>query len=127
DDLAGLRMVRDRSRVDIAAGEYGDLLPYFERMSRVVDCLQADVTRWGGITGLVAVGRVAEERDLDLSGHCAPAISAHAFAAVPRLRHLEYFHDHARIERMLFDGVPEPVDGMLEPDRSRIGNGLVLK
>jgi len=64
---------------------------------------------------------------LYLSAHCAPAISAHAFAAVPRLRHLEYFHDHVRIERMLFDGVPEPEGGVLRPDRSRPGNGLELK
>jgi L-alanine-DL-glutamate epimerase-like enolase superfamily enzyme len=128
DDLEGLGFVRAQSPgIDIAAGEYGDLLPYFERMSAVVDCLQADVTRCGGITGLLAVARVAGEHGIDLSGHCAPAISAHAFAAVPRLRHLEYFHDHVRIEHMLFDGVPEPVGDRLEPDRSRSGHGLELK
>src|SRR5205823_5514554 len=58
---------------------------------------------------------------------CPPAISAHAFCSVGRLRHLEYFHDHVRIERMLFDGVPEPEGGFLRPDRSRPGNGLELK
>jgi hypothetical protein len=62
-----------------------------------------------------------------VSAHCAPAISAHSFAAVPRLRHLEYFHDHVRIERMLFDGVPEREGGVLRPDRSSPGNGLALK
>jgi L-alanine-DL-glutamate epimerase-like enolase superfamily enzyme len=128
DDLQGLRLVRDQAAgIDIAAGEYGDLPPYFERMAPVVDCLQADVTRCGGITGLLAVARVAAEHGIDLSGHCAPAISAHAFAAVTRLRHLEYFHDHVRIEHMLFDGVPEPVGDRLEPDRSRSGHGLELK
>ena len=129
DDLEGLRIVRDESpdRLDIAAGEYGDLLPYFERMAPVVDCLQADVTRCGGITGLLAVARVAEAQGVDLSGHCAPAISAHAFSAVPRLRHLEYFHDHVRIEHMLFDGVLVPDGDVLRPDRSRPGNGLELK
>ena len=129
DDLEGLRIVRDESpdRLDIAAGEYGDLLPYFERMAPVVDCLQADVTRCGGITGLLAVARVAEAQGVDLSGHCAPAISAHAFSAVPRLRHLEYFHDHVRVEHMLFDGVLVPDGDVLRPDRSRPGNGLELK
>jgi len=129
DDLDGLRVVREDSPpgIDIAAGEYGDLLPYFERMAPVVDCLQADVTRCGGITGLLAVARVAQAHGRSLSGHCAPAISTHAFAAVPRLRHLEYFHDHVRIEHMLFDGVVEPVDGYLEPDRTRPGNGLELR
>ena len=129
DDLEGLRVVREESpdRIETAAGEYGDLEPYFERMAPVVDCLQADVTRCGGITGLLAVARVAEAQGVDLSGHCAPAISAHAFSAVPRLRHLEYFHDHVRIEHMLFDGVLEPDGDVLRPDRSRLGNGLELK
>ena len=37
---------------DVAAGEYGYDLVYFERMAaaQAVDCLQADVTRCGGIT-----------------------------------------------------------------------------
>jgi L-alanine-DL-glutamate epimerase-like enolase superfamily enzyme len=129
DDLEGLRFVRDNAPpgIDVAAGEYGDLLPYFERMAPCVHCLQADVTRCGGITGLLAVAAVAEAHGLDLSGHCAPAISVHAFCAVPRVRHLEYFHDHVRIEQMLFDGVPEPDGGVLRPDLTRPGNGLALK
>jgi hypothetical protein len=43
------------------------------------------------------------------------------------LRHLEYFHDHVRVERILFDGTLEPVDGSLRPDLLRAGNGLELK
>ena len=129
DDLEGLRYLRDRSPagLEIAAGEYGDLLPYFERMAPCVDCLQADVTRCGGITGLLEVAAVAHAHGLDVSAHCAPALSAHAFAAVPRLRHLEYFHDHVRVEHELFEGVLEPEDGQLRPDRSRPGNGLSLR
>jgi L-alanine-DL-glutamate epimerase-like enolase superfamily enzyme len=129
DDLEGLRFVREHSPagLEVAAGEYGDLLPYFARMAPCVDCLQADVTRCGGITGLLAIAGVAHAHELDLSAHCAPAISAHAFCAVQRLRHLEYFHDHVRVEHELFDGVLEPEDGMLKPDRSRPGNGLSLR
>jgi L-alanine-DL-glutamate epimerase-like enolase superfamily enzyme len=129
DDLEGLRFVRDHSppALEVAAGEYGDLLPYFERMAPCVDCLQADVTRCGGITALLEVAAVAHAHGLDLSAHCAPAVSAHAFCAVQRLRHLEYFHDHVRIEHELFDGVLEPEGGMLKPDLSRPGNGLALK
>ena len=43
--------------------------------------------------------------------------------ALPGLRHLEYFHDHDRIEHMLFDGAPTPVGGSLRPDLSRPGPG----
>jgi L-alanine-DL-glutamate epimerase-like enolase superfamily enzyme len=129
DDLDGLRLLRDQGPpgLDVAAGEYGYVLPDFVRLAGAVDCLQADVTRCGGITGLLQAGGVAAAHELDLSGHCAPAVSAHAFAAVPNLRHLEYFHDHVRIEGLLFDGVPEPDGGELRPDRSRPGLGIELK
>jgi hypothetical protein len=40
---------------------------------------------------------------------------------------MEFFHDHARIERMLFDGFCEPVSGKMSPDLSRPGMGLELK
>jgi L-alanine-DL-glutamate epimerase-like enolase superfamily enzyme len=131
DDLAGLRQLRDRapSRLEIAAGEYGDLLPYFRRMleAGAVHCLQADVTRCGGFTGLLQVADLCDAFELDLSGHCAPQLSAHGLAAVRRLRHLEYFHDHIRVESMLFDSVLEPEGGALRPDRARPGHGLALK
>jgi L-alanine-DL-glutamate epimerase-like enolase superfamily enzyme len=129
DDLEGLRYMRENSPpgIEIAAGEYGDLLPYFERMAPCVDCLQADVTRCGGITGLLEVAAFAQAYGLDVSAHCAPAISTHAFCAVGRLRHLEYFHDHVRVEREVFEWVPEPDGGVLRPDLSRPGNGLALR
>jgi len=131
DDLAGLAMVREHARggVEIAAGEYGWALPGFLRMldAGAVDCLQADVTRCGGITGFRRVGALCDARSMDLSAHCAPQISAHACTALWHLRHLEYFHDHNRIEHLLFDGCLEPQGGRLVPDRSRPGHGLVLK
>ena len=125
-DTEGLRLVRDHgpSGLDIAAGEYGFLLPDFGTLAGVVDCLQADVTRCGGITGLLQVGGLTEARQLDLSGHCAPAVSAHALCGVPRVRHLEYFHTHVRLEAMAFDGVLSPAGGALRPDPARPGLGL---
>lgn len=45
----------------------------------------------------------------------AGAVDAHAAAAVPNLRHLEWFHDHVRIERILFDGTLTPDGGALTP------------
>jgi L-alanine-DL-glutamate epimerase-like enolase superfamily enzyme len=126
-DFEGLRLVRDAAPLDVAAGEYAYVLADFRNLVGCVDCLQADVTRCGGITGLLRVNGLAAAHALDVSGHCAPQLSAHALCAVDRLRHLEYFHDHVRLESMLFDGVLEPEDGALRPDRSRAGNGLELK
>lgn len=132
DDLAGLRLLRDRcpGGLEIAAGEYGYHLPYFQQMldAGAVDCLQADVTRCLGISGLLRVAALCDARSMDLSLHCAPQISAQVGVAVWHLRHLEYFHDHARIEAMVFDGVLTPErGGVLRPDRSRPGMGLTVR
>jgi L-alanine-DL-glutamate epimerase-like enolase superfamily enzyme len=126
-DFAGLRLVRERAALDVAAGEYAYVLADFRNLIGSVDCLQADVTRCGGITGLLRVNGLAAAHGLDISGHCAPQLSAHALCGVDRLRHLEYFHDHVRIESLLFDGVLRPEGGALVPDRSVPGNGLELK
>ena len=131
DDLDGLSLLRDRAPagMDIAAGEYGYDLPYFRRMleAGAVDVLQADASRCAGITGFLQVAALCAARGLRMSGHCAPALHAHVACAAPAVCHLEYFHDHARIEEMLFDGALSPVDGALQPDLSRPGMGLTFK
>jgi L-alanine-DL-glutamate epimerase-like enolase superfamily enzyme len=129
DDLEGLHLIRDSgpAGLEIAAGEYAYVPRDFRSIVGCVDCLQADVTRCGGITGLLSASGLASAHEIDISAHCAPAISTHAFCAVERRRHLEYFHDHVRIEGMVFDGVPELDGGVLRPDRTRAGNGLELK
>ncbi|MGO4456473.1 enolase C-terminal domain-like protein [Streptomyces sp. M-16] len=115
DDLAGLAQVRAATTADVAAGEYGFTLPYFAAMAPTVDCLQADATRCGGLTVWLRAGALAQAHGLDLSGHCAPHVHAHAAATLPNVRHLEWFHDHVRIENMLFDGTLDPAGGRLHP------------
>ena len=131
DDLEGLRLIRDRgpAGMDIAAGEYGYDAFYFCRMleAGAVDVLQADASRCGGITGFLHAADLAWAFNVPLSAHCAPALHLHVCCAAPRVRHSEYFHDHVRIEEMLFEGVTKPVQGVLHPDWSRAGMGLELK
>jgi L-alanine-DL-glutamate epimerase-like enolase superfamily enzyme len=131
DALSGLRLIRDRvpAGMDIAAGEYGYDIFYFERMlsAGAVDVQQADITRCGGVTAFLQIATLCQAHNLPLSGHTAPAQHAHVACAVPQFKNLEYFHDHVRIERMLFDGLPELKDGELRPDLSRPGNGLIVK
>ena len=123
-DLAGMRFVRERAPLEVAAGEYAYTPEDVRNIVGCVDVLQLDVTRCLGITGVLDL---ANAFPVDVSAHCAPAISAQVFCAITRRRHLEYFHDHVRIEEMLFDGLLELRDGALQPDRSRPGNGLELK
>ena len=129
DDLQGLALLRDRAPagMPVAAGEYGYDIPYFQRMIGSVDVLQADVTRCGGITELLRIGALCRAHAMPLSLHCGPAIHLHPALALQPLLHLEYFHDHVRIEQLLFDGVVSPSEGALVPDLERPGIGLELK
>jgi L-alanine-DL-glutamate epimerase-like enolase superfamily enzyme len=131
DDLEGLRLLRDRAPagMEIAAGEYGYDIDYFRRMieAGAVDVLQADATRCGGFTGFLQAATLCDAHHLALSSHCAPALHLHIGCATPALRYAEYFHDHVRIERMIFDCVVEPTDGTLRPDLGQPGLGLTLK
>ncbi|MDX3382483.1 enolase C-terminal domain-like protein [Streptomyces niveiscabiei] len=127
DRLGALAEIRGRTDAEVTAGEYGYTLPYFRGMldAGAVDCLQADVTRCGGITGWLRVAALALAYGLDISAHCAPHVSAHVAAAVPNLRHIEWFHDHVRVERLLFDGVLDPLGGAVTPQQGP-GLGLAL-
>jgi L-alanine-DL-glutamate epimerase-like enolase superfamily enzyme len=127
DDLQGLGIVRDATSIDVAAGEYGYDLASFARLAPVVDVLQADVTRCAGITEWLRVAAVAAAYGLEISGHTAQSLHVAPACAVPNLRHLEYFADHARVERLLFDGTLDPRDGVVRPDPTRTGNGLELR
>jgi L-alanine-DL-glutamate epimerase-like enolase superfamily enzyme len=131
DDLEGLRLIRDAgpAGMDIAAGEYGYDSNYFRRMleAGAVDVLQADATRCGGITGFLQAAALCSAHSIPLSAHTAPAIHMHVCCAAPNAIHLEYFHDHVRIENLLFDGVQQPRNGELVPDLTRHGLGLELR
>jgi L-alanine-DL-glutamate epimerase-like enolase superfamily enzyme len=131
DDLEGLRLLRDSAPagLEISAGEYGYDPWYLRRMleAGAVDVLQADATRCLGITGFARAAALAEAHHAPLSAHTAPALHVHACCALSAVRHLEWFYDHVRIERLLFDGSPEPVEGLLRPAIDRPGLGLELK
>ena len=128
-DLAGLAAVRRQVLPDVAAGEYSWSLADSARLiaAGAVDCLQLDVTRCGGVTEFLRGSALAAAHNLQVSGHCAPNLHARVGAAVPNLRHVEYFHDHQRIERLLFDGALDPDGGALTPDPGQPGLGLSLR
>ena len=126
DDTEGLAALRHTARCDIAAGEYIADRYDARRLAPVVDCLQLDATRCGGYSGWLAAASIAAAHNLDVSAHCAPALHVPVAAAIPHLRHIEYFIDHTRLEAQLFDGVPTPVGGQLNANVSRPGHGVTL-
>jgi L-alanine-DL-glutamate epimerase-like enolase superfamily enzyme len=129
DCLDELAFVRQHVPMAVAAGEYGFDPWYFRAMLQAgaVDILQADATRCLGVTGWLEAAQLAHAFAVPFSAHCAPSIHAQIGCAAPELAHVEYFHDHVRIEHMLFDGVLEPEDGCLRPDPTRPGLGVELK
>lgn len=134
DDLSGMREVREAlgasgQAMEVAAGEYAYTPDDFRRLVEhgAVDVLQADLTRCGGVTGFLQATAVCEAFHLDLSAHCAPALHLHVCCAAPRFRHQEWFHDHVRLESMLFEGAPQLKNGHIAPDLTRPGHGLRLR
>lgn len=131
DDLAGMRLVRERCphTMAVVAGKYCYDVRYFRAMleTRAVDILQADVTRCGGITGFMAAGALCEAFSLPLSAHTATLLHVHVCCSLPKVRDLEYFHDHVRIERLFFDSAAKLVNGILCPDFSQAGTGIELR
>ena len=129
DQLVDMAFVREHASMDIAAGEYGYDPWYFRHMleSQAVDILQADATRCLGFTGFLQSGNLAQAFATLFSAHTAPSLHAHVACAVPQISHVEFFYDHARIERLLLDGFIEPENGCLRPDTSRPGLGFDFK
>lgn len=129
DDPEGLRLLRDRAPdgLEIAAGEYGFDAACYRPLLQAVDVVQVDITRCEGLTGFLQAAVLCDAAKVPLSAHTAPSMHLHACLAVPGMRHLEYFHDHVRIERLFFDGVAAPTDGSLCPDLTRPGHGLEFK
>jgi L-alanine-DL-glutamate epimerase-like enolase superfamily enzyme len=127
DDVAGLGTVRDALRCDVTAGEYAADDYDARALAPVVDCLQLDVTRCGGFTGWLSGAAVAQAHNLQVSGHCAPALHAQVAAAVPNLRHVEWFVDHVRLEPQLVHGCPVTRAGGLHVDPDRPGHGMSLR
>jgi L-alanine-DL-glutamate epimerase-like enolase superfamily enzyme len=134
DDLNGLRFIRERAPrfpavIEIAAGEYNYNLWQARKMleARAVDVLQADATRCG-VTGFLQMATLCEAFQIPLSAHTAPALHAHLCCAANRARHVEYFHDHVRIEQMFFEGATtKHKNGFLSPNFSQPGLGLEFK
>jgi L-alanine-DL-glutamate epimerase-like enolase superfamily enzyme len=131
DDLDGLRLIRDRAPAGmrIAAGEYGWDAMTLRRLieAGAVDVLQADATRCLGVSGFLVASALCQASGVPLSSHCAPALHVHLMCASSSGIHLEWFHDHVRIEHELFEGAPVPDHGRVSPDRNRPGLGLTLR
>ena len=131
DNLAGLRQIRAQgpAGMNVTAGEYAFNIFTVQRMlaAEAVDILQIDATRCQGYSGFIQAAGLALAANIPVSSHCAPALHLAVCCHAPHVLHMEYFHDHSRIESMMFDGAPGVKDGCLSPNSTSPGNGLVFK
>ncbi|HET7571203.1 MAG TPA: mandelate racemase/muconate lactonizing enzyme family protein [Gaiellaceae bacterium] len=101
-DLGGFRRVRAATRLPIATGERVHELAGFRELieAGVVDVVQADLTHFGGFTGMRKLAGWAEAYNLALAPHnvCGPvgtAAMVHFAVATPGVTVLEHFNDFA--------------------------------
>lgn len=121
DNPSGLARVRNATRSPIATGERIHVLPDFRAIIEqgLVDIIQADLTHFGGFTGLRRLAGWADAYDLPLAPHnvCGPvgtAANIHFAVATPNHLILEHFNDFADPwVGELVDAAPavDPVDG----------------
>jgi galactonate dehydratase len=135
DNPIGLARVRNATRSPIATGERIHVLPEFRAIIEqgLVDIIQADLTHFGGFTGLRRLAGWAEAYDLPLAPHnvCGPvgtAANIHFAVATPNHLILEHFNDFADTwVSDLVDAPPaiDPVDGCF-PLPTEAGLGVRL-
>jgi galactonate dehydratase len=121
DSPAALARVRSATRLPIATGERLHLLPDFRPLFErgLVDVVQADLTHFGGFTGLRRLAGWAEAYELPLAPHnvCGPvgtAANVHFAVATANYLVLEHFNDFADPwVGELVDSAPaiDPLDG----------------
>ena len=129
DDLEGLRWLRDAvpAGIEIAAGEYAWDLPELSALAALRRRApgRRHPLRRASPTSCAPTASAAPATCR--SRPTAPRRSRHTLCcAMERPVHVEYFHDHERVESILFEGALDIEDGELRPDPARPGLGVEL-
>lgn len=137
EDVEGLAEVRRNSPIPVAAGENEFTLPAYRRLldAQAVDFLQPNITRAGGVSGILAIGRMCGEAGVKLAPHGVGGCTAigaalnacravSGFATYEANRLLNPLRDElgmhpARMENGMLVAADLPGHGG-EPDRDRL-------
>lgn len=108
DDLAAHRSLRERTNIPIALGENLHTVHRFRDVldAGVVDIVQPNVVRVGGITPFLAIADLARERGVELAPHLLPELSAQLAFALPERTWVEDVEDAAFAALGALDGDP---------------------
>ena len=125
DQYEGMRTVRQRTGVPVAAGQSESTPSACRRLvdGGSVDVLNLDSSLAGGPTSWLKVARMAELHGVDMAHHEEPHVSMHLLSAVPNGRYAEVFHpDLDPVWYDLVANTPTVADGHLQlPDGSGLG------
>ncbi len=131
DDLTGYERVRSSTRIPLAAGEsafsiwtYRDLLA-----GRLVDIVQPDLGRCGGVTGAVSIAKMGYAFDIPVAPHTgfssgvSQLAAIQVAAAIPNLHMLEHMCIDNPLKELFTTPFPKPEQGNLPVP---VGAGLGL-
>jgi mandelate racemase len=92
DDYRGTALLARELRVPIQIGENFNGPPDMQSAldADACDYVMPDLERIGGVTGWQRAAALAATRQIRMSSHLYPEISAHLLAATPRAHYLEY-------------------------------------
>lgn len=124
EDLEGSAQVAAALELPVASGESLFTSREFQRLidAEAADILMPDLMRSGGPTEFLRIGTIAETRQMPVSSHLFPEISAHLMAATPNATVVEVVPEWSR---GIFD-TPPPIEGgrIHLPDRPGLGFGF---
>jgi D-arabinonate dehydratase len=125
DQYEGMRTVRRRTGIPVAAGQSESTPSACRRLvdGGSVDVLNLDSSLAGGPTSWLKVARMAELHGVDMAHHEEPHVSMHLLSAVPNGRYAEVFHPD--LDPVWYELVADPpriADGRLHlPDGPGLG------
>ena len=127
-DLPGLVAVRTKSPIPVATGEHEYEISGLRRLAEAgaADVLQPDALRIGGVTGWRKAAAVASEFGLPLMSHAAQLASLSLGCSTPGFLAAEYMGIQAEMDRMWYQEISEPRDGLWAPADGP-GLGLELR
>lgn len=130
DNMDALRRVQDNVDIPIAAGERHSHIWGVRQLieDEIVDVIQPDSGRIGGISQLMKLSAMAEAHFITVAPHSgslgpvAEYAAIHVLAAIPNTLILERVHDDVPARYEVIDHHPETVNGYIEvPDRPGLG------
>jgi galactonate dehydratase len=134
ENVNGLARVQDAVDIPIAAGErLATIWGERELIEReLVDVIQPDTGRAGGITQMRKIAALAEAHFITMAPHSgslgpvAEYAALHLLAAIPNALILERIEDDVAVRNQVIDPLPEVIDGyILVPDRPGLGVDIV--